>query len=88
MLVADGAGVPFNSIGKVGTLGTTPELGTDARYSGKVVRACGGTQSRAGIPAAAPLPRWKFFSPERLADADLDRVLLCRTEYIVRYLTH
>jgi hypothetical protein len=52
------------------------------------VRACGGTQSRAGIPAAAPLPRWKFFSPERLADADLDRVLLCRTEYIVRYLTH
>ena len=76
VLVADGAGVPFNSIGKVGE---AQPVDSDGRYSGgKGARGCEGAEG-------APLPRWKFFSAERLTDAQLDRALLCRADHVVRH---
>ena len=93
MLIADGAGVPFNSIGKVGESGPAKaEAEAKAEATpGMGGRACGGALASGGMPAATPMPRWKFFSPRELTDTELDAALLCRTGHVVRpasYRTH
>ena len=72
MLIADGAGVPFNSIGKVGAAPPAPD------------GACARTMASA-LPPGARLPRWKLFSPARLGDAALSDVFLCREGTPVRH---
>ena len=81
VLVADGAGVPFNSIGKVGASVPGPaDADADADAD-----ACRAALASGGMSAAAPLPRWKFFSPQRLSDSELGAALLCRAEHVVRH---
>jgi len=64
VLVADGAEVPFNSIGKVGE---AQPADSDGRYSG----GKGAPAGKGSACEGAPLPRWKFFSAERLTDAQV-----------------
>ena len=72
ILVADGAPVPFNSIGKVGAAPPAAD------------GACARTMASA-LPPGARLPRWKLFSPARLGDAALSDVFLCREGTPVRH---
>lgn len=75
VLVADGAGVPFNSIGRVG-----------ASAPAAVGGACAAELAE-DLPPGTPLPRWKLFSPQQLSASDLDAVFLCRagSPHLVRH---
>lgn len=75
MLIADGAPLPFSSIGVQASGGQGAE---------SAARACGDV-AMARLPrwGARPVPRWKLFSETALGDAALSAHFLCHAQAAV-----